>query len=208
MAKNKEHVWALLIVGVVALLGVSAFFSGFSSGDLSGHATSAIKTKSISKTTKTTSSACTDSDGGKDYSEKGTTKGIIWSDQDSGVKEYSDSCKDSTSLKEFRCVADDGTADGTAFAYFNTVTCTEGYCLDGVCVSGCYDTEDDTSTSTAGTITSGGKTYTDECCTDGVDCSGYTNSGNVKEYYCNGRSWSTVFPSCNRGTTCVDGACV
>src|SRR3989338_10404054 len=120
MAKNKEHMWALLIVGVVALLGVSAFFTGFSSGDLSGHATSAIKTKTATKTSiKITSTACTDSDGGKDYSEKGTTKGIIWSDQDSGVKEYSDSCKDSTSLKEFRCVADDGTADGTAFAYFN-----------------------------------------------------------------------------------------
>jgi hypothetical protein len=206
---NKEQCGVLLIVGIVALLAVSTFFTGSLSSDLTGHATSTIKAKSSAKITKTTSSACTDSDGGKDYSEKGTTKGILWTDQDAGVNTYTDSCKDVTSLKEYRCVADDGTTEGTAFAYFNTITCSEGYCLDGICVSGCYDTEgDDLDPSIAGTITSGGKTYTDQCCTDGVDCAGYSDSGHVKEYYCNGNSYSIVYPSCTRGTTCVDGECV
>ena len=204
--KDKTTFYILVIVGIVALLGMGTFFTGVSNKDLSGHATSAIKTKSISKTIKT-STACTDSDGGKDYSEKGTTKGIMWSDQDAGVNTYADSCKDTTALKEFRCVADDGTADGTVFAYFNTATCTDGYCLDGVCVSGCYDT-DGYETSIAGTTTSSGKTYTDECCTDGVDCAGYSDSGRMKEYMCSNGGISVVYPSCSRGTTCVDGACV
>ncbi len=207
MAKNKEHVWALLIVGIVALLGVSTFFTGFSSADLSGHATSVIKTKATTKTTVTASTACVDSDGGKEYEEKGTTQGIMWTSQSSGVKEYTDSCKDSTSLQEYRCVAADGTTDGTAFAYFNTVTCTQGYCLDGACVSGCYDT-DGSNFNTLGTVIFGGTEYTDTCCTDGVECAGYTDSGHVKEYTCSNGRQSVVYPSCTTGKTCVDGACV
>ena len=47
--KDKTTFYILVIVGVVALLGMSTFFTGFSKEDFSGHATSAIKTKSISK---------------------------------------------------------------------------------------------------------------------------------------------------------------
>ena len=199
--KDKTTFYILVIVGVVELLGMSTFFTGVSNKDLSGHATSAIKTKSISKTTKT-STACTDSDGGKDYSEKGTTKGIIWSDQNSDAKEYTDSCKDITSLKEFRCVADDGTTDGTAFAYFNTATCTDGYCLDGVCVTGCYDDGD--------VITTRGTSYVDECCEDSdiEGCSAYSDQNRIVDYACQNGGRVISYTPCTHGTTCVDGACV
>ncbi len=207
--------YAIGIVAAIAALGILFLFfnSGLGSEDISGQAiaksmTTTSKTKISATTISTTSTStrCTDSDGGKDTEELGTVKGILFTDQDGGVNEYTDNCKDTTSLKEYRCVAEDGTNDGTKYAYFNTVTCDDGYCLDGVCVS-CYDT-DDSNSNIVGTVTFGGTTYTDTCCTDGVDCAGYTDSGRVKEYTCNGNSLSVSYPSCTRGTTCVDGACV
>ena len=61
--KDKTTFYILVIVGVVALLGMSTFFTGFSKEDFSGHATSAIKTKSISKICSDGACVTIDTDG-------------------------------------------------------------------------------------------------------------------------------------------------
>ncbi|MBU4501628.1 MAG: hypothetical protein KKA79_03490 [Nanoarchaeota archaeon] len=69
------------------------------------------------------SAECTDSDGGQNYEEKGTT---IYTKNDNVISEVVDQCLDETRLEEYFCDPDGKTT-------LERYDCPEG-CMDGACI--------------------------------------------------------------------------
>ncbi|NYZ74436.1 hypothetical protein H0O00_04805 [Candidatus Micrarchaeota archaeon] len=127
---------------------------------------------------------CTDSDGGKDTSVKGTTT--------KGTESSTDTCVGTTSVKEYLCTDNEIASE--------TMQCGSGYsCNAGKCVRDvCTDTDSGKDTAVKGTVTYGNKTNTDSC----------YSSTTVLEYYCS--SETTILNekiSCGSGKECADGKC-
>ena len=148
---------------------------------------------------------CTDSDGGDNIYTKGTVNynGVAYTDEcayctgncPSGVT----SCPSSTcgAVKEYYCE--------NGVMKTQTLTCPSGYtCQDGACRQisptttikpTCTDS-DGNNTSTKGTVTYQGKTYTDFC----------TSSTTVNEYICGNEQIMSTNTRCSY--KCEDGKCV
>jgi len=127
---------------------------------------------------------CTDSDNGKNTSKTGTTA--------SGPDSQTDSCFDSTTVKEYFC-------DGNTISN-EKIACASGYSCDaGKCVkSVCTDSDSGKDQLKKGTTAYGNLSYTDSCYSD----------TSVLEYYC--ASDTTVGNekiSCGTGKECYDGLC-
>ncbi len=211
----KSDLLILLIVGVVAMVGVGVllFNTGTGSGDISGQASSATRTRAT----------CADNDGGSDSQEytlgitTGTWKGTTQ------TKSYTDNCKDTTTINEGLCVTSSGVQDtsfmGTtavlsgAYAYYDEINCDEGYCLDGVCSTGCYDDDNDEGNpgyySVKGETTDLGTVETDECQLLGANNQRSTTT--LTEYYCvSGErvSGNKLCSDVDEDYVCSDGACI
>lgn len=130
--------------------------------------------------------SCTDSDGGKDA----TVKGSVESTSGRGT----DTCLGNGEMvMEYYC---SGGLMNTA-----DINCTGGkVCSDGACRDvPCFDTDGGKDSSVKGTVQYQDIQYTDYC----------TPEGNVKEYYCSpAGGYTTEIIGCNLSEECIDGACV
>jgi hypothetical protein len=127
------------------------------------------------------SASCSDSDGGKDYTEQGTTYS-----NNLGTK--TDTCKNTNYLIEYYCSGNKG--------YSTTIKCIDG-CENGACQKpSCSETDDGKDHTQQGTTYSNNLgTKTDTC----------KNADYLTEYYCSGnRAYSTSI-KCKYG--CSNGAC-
>jgi hypothetical protein len=128
---------------------------------------------------------CTDSDGGKDEDEQGTTTYIDESEEDE--------CFDSNTVLEYYC-------SGTTIKS-EKIDCEKGYlCKDGECIEGpkCMDSDDGKDKFTKGTVTVEDDEYDDNC---------YSNSA-VLEYFCSGDNVKTEKLTCGSDHECSNGKCV
>jgi hypothetical protein len=128
---------------------------------------------------------CSDSDGGKDASVKGTVS--------KGSQSSTDSCADSDSVKEYFCAAGDVQTEN--------VDCPSGFgCDEGRCVKNvCKDTDSGKDQFTKGTTSYGSASATDSC----------YSATTVLEYFCvSDTSYTNEKISCGSFSECVDGKCV
>ncbi len=149
---------------------------------------------------------CTDSDGGRDYYEKGTTSSCTTTSyNDVGCELHMDACNDNYQLTEYYCSGDEVQRE--------SYTCPNG-CDNGACIresSGCTDSDGGKNHYTKGYIEcpdgSCSKTW-DYCAKSSVDLPGTTNSGTyLYEMWCNEYGYPQMeFHTCDNG--CVDGACI
>jgi hypothetical protein len=127
---------------------------------------------------------CTDSDGGKDEDEAGTTEYMDESEDDD--------CFDSRTVLEYYC-------SGTTIKS-EKISCDKGdLCKDGECIEGpkCMDSDDGKDKFTKGTVTVEGEDYDDDC---------YSKSS-VLEYFCSGDSVKTEKIGCGSDHECLNGKC-
>lgn len=131
---------------------------------------------------------CTDSDGGKDYREQGTTR------EPSGF-EAVDVCVGSTSLLEYFC-SEDELVDSLRYSCPSGQSCSEGRCVDS---SPCTDSDGGMDYYEKGKAEiEGVRTETDRC-----------DNGTLVEYYCGGTySIGSLGYECTEGYACKNGACV
>lgn len=129
-------------------------------------------------------SACTDTDGGFNLYEKGSTKGT------SGIT-YVDVCSGGNGITEYYC------SDGNVF--HTTTDCGDMYlCTNGICVEAkCKDSDSGQDEYTYGTVISGGSEYEDYC----------YDEDTVGEYYCSGADARSIKITCDTDELCVDGEC-
>lgn len=141
----------------------------------------------------TSTTACTDSDGGNNIYTKGT---VVYNGQS-----YTDNCLSNNTVAEYFC--DNGKLNSASAG------CPNGYsCTDGACIApskSCTDSDGGQNIYVKGIVTLGSQTYTDTC----------INSSTVYEYYCPS---PTIYPNdpnlfeaystaCPSGYACQDGAC-
>jgi len=147
--------------------------------------------------------ACTDSDGGRNYSVQGTTKGI----SDSGwgfFRTATDSCLNNNTLSEYTCVSSAGYADAIYPIVIGgeQVSCPNG-CSNGACAQPpyitCTDSDGGQNYSVKGTVSRVGYTsnFVDNC----------SDQHTLTEYYCNNVNTPSI-KSYVCPNNCVDGACV
>jgi hypothetical protein len=142
------------------------------------------------------SEPCTETDAGREPDVKGTTTKDATSE--------TDSCVDSTKVKEWYCHDDD--------VEFDNIMCETGdECVDGKCqaIAGssttqtCTDTDSGQDFATKGTVTvaysTGGSSISDDYC-DVPD-------NKLVENYCDGDTQKSVTTACSAGKYCNDGAC-
>ncbi|VVC04524.1 Uncharacterised protein [Candidatus Bilamarchaeum dharawalense] len=134
------------------------------------------------------SDVCEDSDGGQDKYEQGTTT--------KGSDEVTDYCKDSDTVREYFCNANDNID-------YNNMDCPSDYeCDNGECVSTgsptCSDSDGGADIYIKGHLQTESSDYYDSC----VDAS------NLLEYYCSGTSQAHNNYACPSGYECSDGACI
>jgi hypothetical protein len=178
--------------------------------------------------TTTTPRSCSDTDGGKVYTIKGTVSGYYIGNPYS----YTDYCTSGTALKEYYC--------SSRRQYSTSYTCsgTTNICVDGACVQQTTTTTTTTTTMpvtttipattttmpvTTTTIprscsdTDGGIVYTIKGTVSGYKYGqpySYTDFCNttaiLNEYYCTGvyYTWTSGNCASNTTTQCVDGACI
>jgi hypothetical protein len=127
-------------------------------------------------------SACEDSDA-KDIFNAGSVL--------AGGKTFSDTCNDSTSIKEYFCEGKE--------AKSMRVSCPAEYmCSNGKCIqSPCSESDDGMDPDMKGTSTAGSDSSTDSCEED----------GSLNEYYCEGGKVQLKTVDCPTGQKCIDGAC-
>jgi len=129
------------------------------------------------------SAACNDTDGGKNFSVKGSTS--------FGGNVYTDFCNGS-SVVEYYCQDSQG--------YSTTYNCPYG-CSDGICLAGgstvsCKDSDGD-NPDVKGTVIYNGKSYTDYC----------INNTSLNEFICDPSGQGTGTSTYNCPNGCSDGAC-
>jgi len=131
---------------------------------------------------------CEDTDGGRDYYERGETT------EPSGF-EATDQCIGGDTVLEYYC-NDDELVDSVRF------NCPSGYaCSAGACVesSTCEDSDGGTDYYERGTTELEGISSESDYCIDNT----------LVEYYCDGsRTMDSIEFMCPHGYSCVDGACV
>jgi len=142
------------------------------------------------------SCTCTETDGGKDYYEKGITSGYTSSGDDYNKEDY---CKDSSHLIEYYC-----TSGSTGYCYFQKKQdCSPGFCEDGACVENnqsqpepeCTDSDGGLDFYEQGSASVGNNQQQDYC------------SGNdLVEAYCLGGDIQTMVYECPY--KCDDGECI
>ncbi|MDP7493586.1 MAG: cell wall-binding repeat-containing protein, partial [Candidatus Undinarchaeales archaeon] len=162
---------------------------------------------------------CTDSDGGKDYYEKGNLVGEMAQPGGSTYHlDSSDACTDATRVSEYFCYVE----GGVEYGIWETYDCAnEGKaCEDGACVAPapaegtppCTDSDGGKDYYVKGQLVGemeqpGGSTYhldSSDACTDAT---------RVSEYFCYVEGgveygiWET-YDCANEGKACEDGACV
>ncbi|MFH1785498.1 MAG: hypothetical protein ABH842_03635 [Candidatus Micrarchaeota archaeon] len=131
--------------------------------------------------------SCDDSDGGKDRYEEGTTT--------KGEDEYTDTCKDSDTVKEYFCDNDD-------LIDYTNLDCPSGYeCDDGECVvtggtpTSCSDTDGQDYETVGSTSDSTGASGTDNCIDD----------THVREYFCDNNLLDSESYDCSADSAVCDG---
>ncbi|MBD3398023.1 hypothetical protein GF412_02510 [Candidatus Micrarchaeota archaeon] len=129
-------------------------------------------------------STCYDSDGGKDTSKTGTVS--------YGNEEYTDSCIDGETVKEYYC------GEGALHEEIGCGPAEE--CINGRCVgvAQCSDSDGGINEFIKGTATYGSATYADSCLSYNV----------VYEYYCKGGELAHEQVVCPEGMDCENGYCV
>ncbi|NYZ61097.1 hypothetical protein H0O01_05375 [Candidatus Micrarchaeota archaeon] len=134
--------------------------------------------------THNTTTACTDSDGGRDTGAAGRVS--------VGSLVRSDSCVGASTVKEYYC--EEGILG------VSDIPCGSGYvCTNGACTPvPCSDSDNGEVAETKGTATSGATSQTDSCASE----------TSVTEYYCSGGGILSKSISCGTGKHCSDGACV
>jgi hypothetical protein len=153
------------------------------------------------KDAPTQNTQCSDTDGGENYFEKGTTMGLSASKL--AIISLVDNCTSNTNLTEYAC-----NSDQTVVAYDNYV-CPAG-CFDGACnvtsaqrTSSCLDDD-------------GGKMYNLSGTTIAIDsglsrvvkqdyCS---NATTLKESYCNSTTNNSVYEIVTCSGGCFEGECL
>lgn len=137
---------------------------------------------------------CTDSDGGENYMEKGTTRGYT-SDDIAHVVEFTDSCFHDNWVSEYVC----GTGRLENVVVSGSNNCPYG-CKDGACLIAaerelinCEDTDGRDNYNTKGKIT---LTYSDGFVMELEDYCGYSSGGGdwgIHEYYCNTEGYEPYY---------------
>lgn len=129
---------------------------------------------------------CTDSDGGQEAGEAGTTS--------IGENTKTDACSsDARRVTEYYCDAS-GSIRNTSIACGAAEACREGACVEAAC----SDSDGGQTRETAGTTTIGTTSRSDTCHSD----------TSVTEYYCGGGDILYTTLSCGSGDICDAGACV
>ncbi|MFH2100800.1 MAG: Kazal-type serine protease inhibitor [Candidatus Micrarchaeota archaeon] len=131
---------------------------------------------------------CEDTDGGRDYYERGTTS-------ESGGFEATDQCMGDSRLLEYFC--DSGElVDSVRFDCPSGYVCTSGACVEA---SPCEDSDGGTDYYEQGTTEMEGISVESDYCIDNT----------VVEFFCDGsRSMDQVEFACPYGYACSEGACV
>jgi hypothetical protein len=129
---------------------------------------------------------CTDSDGGQEAGEAGTTS--------IGDNRKEDACSsDARRVTEYYCDTS-GSIRNTSISCESDETCREGACV----VAACTDSDGGQTKGTAGTTTLGATSRSDTCPSD----------THVMEYYCGGGDILYTTISCGSGYICDEGACI
>ena len=127
---------------------------------------------------------CTDSDNGQTVETVGTTT--------YGTTSNTDSCADSSTVKEYYC--EGGQMKNKNIACASGKSCQNGKCADIVCT----ETDGGQSKNVAGNTTLGNVTRQDACYSETT----------VLEYYCQNGQIQNAQLACDSGKSCVNGACV
>ena len=153
--------------------------------------------------------ACSDSDNGKDYYNKGTTKGLYWQDTiNKGPLYYYDSCsgcddnmQNCKYVSEYIC-REDGKVD--LLEYFCQNTCKDGACISSTTTIRCSDTDGGLNYYEKGSTMWGSDISSiDSCEADGITL---REEGCVINPGPNQGTMLTNFYKCPNG--CKDGACI
>jgi len=128
-------------------------------------------------------SLCSDTDDGIDVSVRGECHDKYYM--------VEDSCASlGTKVKEYYCDGD--------YCDSEIIDCDNG-CGNGICISGCTDSDNGINLNIKGTVTVDGKEYSDIC---------HSSGKRIMEYYCLNEEKAVIDKACSIYETCEDGACV
>ncbi|MBS3168679.1 PGF-pre-PGF domain-containing protein [Candidatus Woesearchaeota archaeon] len=147
--------------------------------------------------------SCSDSDGGKNYPQKGE---VIGKTETGGSGRFEDFCRTDRTLLEFYCQADGLTRGFEEFSCDANQKCENGACVPNnnfTTIGSCTDSDGGRNLNAQGT-TQGSNVLGQQSGTD--HCIAFRS---IMEYYCNSKGeFESELTSCPIGQQCKDGKCV